>query len=119
MRRRTENEIYSMADIKETIANAVVKAKTEEHINELDQKQSKVMGNLEDIYANRLKEKADALEALEKQLDERMAQFKDFADKTAIGGKAKLAFDGIKSQRQRDEEVFAERVKKIRSSIGR
>ena len=99
------------------IAEAVKSAKAEEKEEDIKEKHEKVSQNLENIYASRLKEKAAELEAIEKNIDQKIADFKDFVEKTTISGKGMAIIE--KTEDQKRKEKSDQRVKDLMASIGR
>lgn len=106
-----------MAEVKEELKTAVVKAQAQEEAQNLESQHQKVLDNLGNIYADRLKMKAAELEAIEKAMDEKMKDYKDFINKTALSGKGIIALE--KTQKDVEEEKLQDRINKFRRCLGR
>lgn len=99
------------------VETAVKEAKKEEKKEDIEAKHEKVSRSLENIYADRLKAKVTEMEAIEKAIDKKIAEHKDFIAKTEISGRGMAAI--TKSQEQIDKEKSEEKIKRIMSSVGR
>ena len=91
----------------------IAKAQTEA----TQEKQIEVEANLHNIYAERLKQKAAELDAVEKQIDQKIADFKEFVKKTELGGRGMAAME--KTEKQTIEEASQRRIAALKASIGR
>jgi len=105
MRRNTKND--TMEEIKE----AVIEAKAQEKQEDVESKHEKVSKNLENIYAERLKQKAAELDAIEKVIDQKISDFKDFVQKTALGGRGIAAIE--KGEKEQKADATQERINKL------
>lgn len=105
------------SEAKKALEAATVKAKSQEEVENIEDKHKKVLDNLGNIYADRLRMKAAELDAIEKALDEKIAGFKEFVNKTAVSGKGVIALE--KTQKELEEEKRRSRMEQIKRSIGR
>jgi len=101
----------------EEIKEAVFKAKAEEAAQDTKEKHEKVAENLTNIYADRLKQKAAELEAIEKAIDRKITEFQEFVTKTSLSGRGVV--EVAKSKTQQEYEANEEKIRKVMASIGR
>ncbi len=103
--------------MEEPIKEAVKEAKVEEVKEDLESKHDKVAKNLENIYATRLKEKAEELGKIEEMIDKKISDFKDFVNKTALGGRS-FAQEQKTAEQTRAEKIESEYQKWRRAARG-
>ena len=101
----------------EEIKEAVFKAKDQETEAEARQKHEKVAENLINIYADRLKKKAEELEVIDKAIERKIEEFHEFVIKTSLSGKGIVELG--KTKTQQEEETSEEKIKRVMASIGR
>lgn len=106
-----------MEETKQPLQAAVTKAKADEEVENIEEKHKKVIDNLGSIYADRLRMKAAELDAIEKQLDEKINGYKEFINKTALSGKGIIALE--KTQKELEAQKVQERIDRIKRCIGR
>ena len=100
-----------MAENQEAIKDAIVKAKGEEKQEDIEEKHEKVARNLENIYAEKLRQKAVELDAIEKAIDKKIDDFKDFLAKTALGGRGIAAIE--KDNKSKEADAMDAKVNKL------
>jgi alcohol dehydrogenase YqhD (iron-dependent ADH family) len=101
----------------EEIKEAVFKAKAQETEDEAKAKHEKVAENLINIYADRLKKKAEELEVIDKAIERKIEEFHEFVVKTSLTGKGVIEVK--KSKDQEELESSEEKIRRVMASIGR
>jgi len=96
---------------------AVKESRAEDKIEDIQEKSSKIAKNLENIYAERLKNKQLELDAMDKQIEKKINDFKDFLAKTEISGRGQAMIE--RTEEDLKKELSEAKVKEIMRAVGR